>query len=801
MSMNKHRFITFTIIAITCIMATLLIRFNTQQEKDEIVRVDIDSSNVENKVLLSEKEKNYLQGLGKVRMCVDPEWEPYEKISEKDEHEGIAADLISIIAARTGITLELVATKDWNESISVSKKKDCDILSFLNKTAERDKWLLFTEPYFTDPNVLVTREEHSYIADLSSLTDEVVVLPKGTSIEERVRQDYPNLKIVLVETEAQAIQLVSQRKANMTIRSLTMAAYVIRKEGLFNLKIAGQIPNYLNNLRIGVDKEKPLLRDILNKGISTLTPKEVQEIINRHVSINVQGTVNYKLIAMIAGIFFVVFFIGILWNYQLRRLNGKLAIRQQELTELSVQLKDDVARREKIELELKESEELYRSILYASPNAIVIMDENGRIIMTSPRTSSIFASSIDYKFVGGNITQFISPEDREKAILNIKSIFMGKSMETKEYQGMRSDGSAFIMEVNSEIIRDTNGNPKQMVSIIRDITNRRRTEEYLNESEEKYRLLSKELERKNKILSNSIIIDKLTGINNRHYFDKRVSEEIEVSDRYKTPLSMIFFDLDKFKNVNDTFGHDVGDDVLIAITDNVRRFIRKTDVFARWGGEEFVILMTQTGTQGAAAVAEKIRHSVEQIVHPEAGQVTISLGVAERKSDEYLESWFKRADQSLYIAKREGRNQICVSKIDGAAADVQVHLQWQASWECGNNLMDEQHRSLLNMGNDLVESSLNGSEFEVLNQKLDKLINHILKHFQDEENLLAQVEFPDFEKHVYEHKDLVDKALKLKAKFREDEIKPSEAFEFIVNDIITEHLLKEDIQYYPYLGK
>jgi hemerythrin-like metal-binding protein len=105
------------------------------------------------------------------------------------------------------------------------------------------------------------------------------------------------------------------------------------------------------------------------------------------------------------------------------------------------------------------------------------------------------------------------------------------------------------------------------------------------------------------------------------------------------------------------------------------------------------------------------------------------------------------------------------------------------------------------MGNDLVESSLNGSEFEVLNQKLDKLINHILKHFQDEENLLAQVEFPDFEKHVYEHKDLVDKALKLKAKFREDEIKPSEAFEFIVNDIITEHLLKEDIQYYPYLGK
>jgi diguanylate cyclase (GGDEF)-like protein/PAS domain S-box-containing protein/hemerythrin-like metal-binding protein len=712
---------------------------------------------------------------------------------------GIAADLIKIIATRTGITLELVATKDWNESINASKKNECDILSFLNKTSERDKWLLFTEPYFTDSNVLITREEHSYIADLKSLTDEIVVLPAGTSIEERVRLDYPNLKIVIVESEAQAIQLVSERKADITIRSLTMAAYIIRKEGLFNLKIAGQIPNYLNNLRIGVDKEKPLLRDILNKGISTLTPKEVQEIINRHISISVQGTVNYKMIAIIAGVFTVLLLIGGLWNYQLKKLNKKLAARQRELTELSTKLIEDVDKREKIELYLRESEELYRSILNASPNAIVIMDKNGQISMASPLTSRIIGSSSEEKFIGRHMIEFISSEDKERARFNIQNIFLGKKMGTNEYLGIRSDGSSFILEVNSEIIRDIDGNPKQIVSIIRDITERRRTEEALKESEEKYRLLTEELENKNKILSASIIIDKLTGINNRHYFDMRVMEEIANSDRCKTPLSMIFFDLDKFKDVNDTFGHDVGDDVLIAITENVRRFIRKTDLFARWGGEEFIILMTQTGVQGAAIVAEKIRRSVEQIVHPEAGKVTISLGVAERIKDEYLESWFKRADQLLYLAKKGGRNRSCVSESEVKTSEVQVRLQWKSEWECGNKHIDEQHRVLLHMGNDLVESSLNAINSEVLNEKLDKLINHILKHFEDEENILLQVGFPEFENHFYEHKVLIEKALNLKAKFQANEVEPSQTFEFLVSAVIEEHLLKEDIKYYPYI--
>ena len=115
----------------------------------------------------------------------------------------------------------------------------------------------------------------------------------------------------------------------------------------------------------------------------------------------------------------------------------------------------------------------------------------------------------------------------------------------------------------------------------------------------------------------------MTGIKNRYYFEQRVLEEIKIADYNKQPLALLLFDIDNFKKVNDTYGHDIGDKIIIRITQATTNIIRATDLFARWGGEEFVILMPNTSLTTAKERAEQLRQAIEEISHPETGSVTL----------------------------------------------------------------------------------------------------------------------------------------------------------------------------------
>lgn len=110
---------------------------------------------------LSPAEKMYLEKLGTIKVCVDPDWEPFEMMDKKGNYTGIGADLLRLVAQRVGINVNILQTKDWDESVAYSKAGKCQVISFLNQSPYRDTWLLFTKPHFSDPNVFITREEHS----------------------------------------------------------------------------------------------------------------------------------------------------------------------------------------------------------------------------------------------------------------------------------------------------------------------------------------------------------------------------------------------------------------------------------------------------------------------------------------------------------------------------------------------------------------------------------------------------------------------------------------------------------------
>ncbi len=289
-------------------------------------------------ISLTNAEKEYVKKTKSVKMCVDPDWVPFERINEKGEHEGIAADLIALVSQRTGLKIELYPVKNWDESVEASKSGKCQIMSFLNQTPARDKWLIFTEPIFLDPNVFITREEHSFIANAKNLSNESIALPRNTMVAERIQKDYPNIKVIGTSSEEEAVSLVSNKKADMTMRSLIVAAYTIKKEGLFNLKIAGQIPEYANKLRIGVLKDETILRDVLNKGVLTITPAEMEQISNKHVSIKAETGIDYALVYKILAVSALIIGIGVYWNRRLARFNDEISSLQKETKEALYQV-------------------------------------------------------------------------------------------------------------------------------------------------------------------------------------------------------------------------------------------------------------------------------------------------------------------------------------------------------------------------------------------------------------------------------------------------------------------------------
>lgn len=153
--------------------------------------------------------------------------------------------------------------------------------------------------------------------------------------------------------------------------------------------------------------------------------------------------------------------------------------------------------------------------------------------------------------------------------------------------------------------------------------------------------------------------DFLTKLYNRHMFNEYSMQYINMFMRYKTPVSLIICDIDHFKVINDTYGHLVGDEVLIKIANIIESSTRESDIVARWGGEEFAILLPKTSLDEAIVVAEKIRKNVAVIPHDKVGHVYISCGVAQLEEGETQATWFKKVDDLLYKAKESGRNRVC----------------------------------------------------------------------------------------------------------------------------------------------
>jgi len=279
----------------------------------------------------------------------------------------------------------------------------------------------------------------------------------------------------------------------------------------------------------------------------------------------------------------------------------------------------------------------YQNIIDTSNNIIMVVDEK--------EIKEVNATFFKYFFMYKSLEQF---KLKHKCICDF---FINKdSYLKKEYKGiswiaymisnsnenykiaLKIDNKDYYFSASASVIKDREG---YIAIIMSDIT---KQENYKNE------------------LVHISVTDALTSIGNRRYFQQKIIEEISRTKRYEQDLSLIICDIDYFKEVNDKYGHNVGDEVLIEYTKLISLKLRESDVFCRIGGEEFIIILPHTKRPNAIKIAEKIRIDIEST--KKVVPITMSFGVVEYVQGEDNESIFKRADKALYKAKESGRNKV-----------------------------------------------------------------------------------------------------------------------------------------------
>ncbi len=448
------------------------------------------------------EEKEYLTRKGGLSVSVYPDQMPYMNVDESGQLDGMAADYFSVFEERIGEAFRFLPTKTFEETVQSIQSRKTDVLLMTRETTELNDYVYVTTPYLSFPYVIATTSDKLFIEDISMVISKTFAVIKGSIIIPELRNMHPFIKIVEVESLLDGLGLVREGEVFGYIDTSAAIGYVIQKELMLDIKIAGKIPRDCD-FRVATRIDEPLLSSIFQKVVGSLTREDKQRIYNRWVAIKYERGVDYSVVWKVIIVAALLLLASMFWNRKLSIARCKI---QSTLDDLSV-------------------------------------------------------------------------------------------------------AQSLLQEKNDE-------------------------------------------------LEKLAITDRLTGLGNRMKLDSTLQIEIARNIRYEHPLSVIIMDLDFFKRINDSLGHQAGDKVLQGVSEILRNTIRDTDIVGRWGGEEFLIICPETTLEGASTLAEKIRLIMESTELEEGVIVTGSFGVAERELGEKDAGLISRADDALYEAKANGRNKV-----------------------------------------------------------------------------------------------------------------------------------------------
>jgi diguanylate cyclase (GGDEF)-like protein/PAS domain S-box-containing protein len=315
----------------------------------------------------------------------------------------------------------------------------------------------------------------------------------------------------------------------------------------------------------------------------------------------------------------------------------------------------DITERKQAEKALRESEERYRTLVENASDIVFRLDDTGHITFVNPAALRIIGYQ-EKEIIGRHYPTFIRPDMQEDAMKFFGRQFVKGIPNTySEYPVVVKDGREIWLGQNTQLIFQ-DSKVVAFQAMARDITERKEMEALLRESENRYRELS--------------VVDDLTQLYNSRHFYFQLKIEVDRSNRYEQPLTLLLLDLDNFKTFNDAYGHVEGDQVLWRLGQVVKRCLRETDFAYRYGGEEFTIILPMTTSADGAVTAERIRTEFKkETFSPAQDQdvhVTVSIGLAQYRPQEEMKAFVHRVDQLMYQGKKGGKDRVCTELAAGS---------------------------------------------------------------------------------------------------------------------------------------
>lgn len=557
---------------------------------------------------LTLKEKDYIDRKKEIKLCVNPDWMPFEKLDKNGNYIGIGSDYFEIFKKQLEVPINIIKTHSWSQSLKLIKERKCDILPLAMKTPSREKYLNFTVPYVRVPLILVTKNDITFIDSFNQLKGQSVSIVEGFAANEILKIKYPDVNIISVKNAKDGLEKVLSGEVIGFVGSVATVNHTLQKNFMNKIKIAGRFDEFWE-LSIAIRNDDRVLLEIFEKLINRISLETKQKILNKYISIKYEDRIDYTLILQILFAASIIILIFMYWNRKLFHTKNQIESANKKI-------------------------ENYINIIDA--NVLVsLSDTNGVITDVSSALCKLTGYTKD-ELIGKNHNIFRHKDMDFKVFKDMWEIISRGNTWQGELKNLNKDGSSYWADV---IISPTHDSMQKVIgysAIRQNITDKKQLEKIS-------------------------ITDSLTNVFNRLYLDRNYDYEAKRAKRYNNDLSIILIDIDFFKNINDTYGHSIGDIILVEMSNILKQNIRNIDKLGRWGGEEFLIICPQTNYKKAEIVADFLRKTISNHTFSNVGKVTCSFGVTKCYADDEKDEAFMRADKALYVAKEEGRNKVIVN--------------------------------------------------------------------------------------------------------------------------------------------
>ena len=558
-------------------------------------------------IKLSQIEHDYLSKNKTINYCVNSNFMPIERINNNSVL-GITSDYINIFKEKLNINFNQIEIESTKDGLNKLLTKECDLVTFVQNSDNTNKLVNLSNSHLSFPFVLVTKIDKTFISSLNSLNGKRIAYVDDTYKEILIKA-YPQIEFVKVDSLKQGLKKVKNDEFFGLVEILPVVGHEIQKDFSNSLKISKEIFNNAY-FSMATSKDNIILNDILNKLFSSISNENKDSINNNWISVNYEKMVDYEKVLIAGMVFLLIIFIISLKNRQINNINSQM--------KKYIKIVDE-------------------NVLTSST------DLDGNITYASEAFCEISGYSKD-ELIGTNHRIIRHSDMKESTYKELwETITSGKTWKG-EIKNKKKNGDYYWVKASISPMFDNKGEIISYTAIREDITDK-------------------------KIIEEISITDGLTNIYNRRYFDEIFPKIINEAKRKNELVAFVFMDIDHFKQYNDNYGHQKGDEVLINFAACLKQSLhRSSDYTFRLGGEEFAVVYQMETKEKAVEFANNLRKNIEnlKIEHKYSSvssYITASMGLICKNANEIvIDEIYKQADDLLYQAKRSGRNQVKVNE-------------------------------------------------------------------------------------------------------------------------------------------